>query len=162
MDRDRWLDSGSESMKMVPCERCTETFPEYLFEFGIAFRCVCGAIVDHSPSARRTSSARAVHPTSPDLPPPSKLTIEAVEPPPSPPESEPPIDLDEQDRRARELRRRADRICYLIVSTDRPLREIEAEMQVLRARCRRYFPEIRNAYEQVYEARFQKLWREFR
>jgi hypothetical protein len=149
-------------MKIVQCGKCTESFPEYLFEFGIAFRCACGAIVDRSENARRTSPARSAQARSPELPRPSKLTIEAVEPPPPPPDSEPPIDLDEQDRRARELRRRADRICYLIVSTDRPLREIEAEMQVLRARCRRYFPEIRGAYEQVYEARFQKLWREFR
>ena len=148
-------------MKIVQCDKCTETFPAYLFAFGIAFRCVCGAIVDRSENARRASTARSGHARSPEPPRPSKLTIEAVEPTPTP-SIEPPIDLDEQDRRARELRRRADRICYLIVSTDKPLREIEAEMQVLRARCRRYFPEIRGAYEQVYEARFQKLWREFR
>jgi hypothetical protein len=97
---------------------------------------------------------------------PLELTIEAVE---TVPQAAPSmvhetaaIDQEEQERRARELRRRADRICYLIVSTEKPLREVEAEMRVLRDRCRRYFPEIRGAYEQVYEARFQKLWREFR
>ncbi len=61
-----------------------------------------------------------------------------------------------------ELRRRADRICFLISSTDYSRAEIEVEAHVLKIRCQRYFPEMRDAYEHVYEPRFEKLWREFR
>lgn len=158
------LDSEIDSMKIVQCGTCTESFPEYLFEFGIAFRCVCGSIVDRSEKSRADAAApRSKRTPTTETPRPSKLTIEVSRPAAAPTPSEAvAVDAAEQDRRARELRRRADRICYLIVSTEQPLRQVEAEMHVLRDRCRRYFPEIRGAYEQVYEARFQKLWREFR
>lgn len=64
--------------------------------------------------------------------------------------------------RSEELRRRADRICFLISSTDYSQAEIEVEQDILKIRCQRYFPEMRDAYEHVYEPRFEKLWREFR
>jgi hypothetical protein len=165
-------------MKIVRCPECSESFPDYLFEFGIAFRCGCGRLVDpkteslhlaegSEPSGPRTASGAAA--TSPGASssgssstatPPARTARDSLSDLRESPLSADPFG--EQDRRARELRRRADRIGYLIISTDTPLRQIEHEMHTLRDRCRRYFPEIRGAYEQVYEARLQKLWREFR
>lgn len=115
------------------CTQCSESYPSFLFEFGIPYRCGCG---------------RLVGPPTPEIL-------------PTEPDSDSGL-RDEENRRARELQRRAERICYLIASTDTPRKEIELEMKDLRTRCGRYFPEMRGAYERIYEARFQKLWREFR
>ncbi len=68
----------------------------------------------------------------------------------------------EDEKKARELQRRADRICYLISATDYSAIEIDKEKQSLADRCRRYFPEIEHAYEKVYERRFNRLWKQFR
>ncbi|MCA9726187.1 MAG: hypothetical protein R3E12_12565 [Candidatus Eisenbacteria bacterium] len=146
-------------MKIVRCPNCSDSYPDYLFEFKIPFRCDCGVLVSPvvltpGPPAERPQPEKTGW-TAPSSTP--------VRPLPMSPVSELlTSEHAERDRRARELRRRADRISYLIVSTETPLRQIESEMRILQDRCRRYFPEIRGAYEQVYEARFQKLWREFR
>ena len=67
------------------------------------------------------------------------------------------------DRRmARELQRLADRICFLILSTDYPKVDIEIEKQSLRERCQELFPERMDLYEMIYESRFQRLWQQFR
>jgi len=68
----------------------------------------------------------------------------------------------DDERKAKELQRRADRICYLISATSYSREEIEQERRHLRERCERYFPEIENAYEKVYARRFDKLWIQFR
>ena len=71
------------------------------------------------------------------------------------------LELDEQ-RKAKEIQRRADRICYLISATSHSRREIELEERQLRDRCELYFPEIEGAYERVYARRFDYLWSQFR
>lgn len=71
-------------------------------------------------------------------------------------------DILEEERKSRELRRQADRICFLIVSTDLPAYEIEMEKRKLRNRCLEYFPEMMGVYERIYESRFIRLWEQFR
>lgn len=68
----------------------------------------------------------------------------------------------DDERKAKELQRRADRICYLISATSYSRGEIVREKRQLRERCERYFPEIEGAYEKVYARRFDKLWAQFR
>ncbi len=63
---------------------------------------------------------------------------------------------------ARELQRMADRVCFLIVSTDYPEIDIEIEKGVVRDRCRELFPNRMHLYEMVYESRFRRLWEQFR
>ncbi|MEZ4647198.1 MAG: hypothetical protein R3E97_00185 [Candidatus Eisenbacteria bacterium] len=68
----------------------------------------------------------------------------------------------DDERKAKELQRRADRICYLISATSYSRQEIEREQRQLKERCERYFPEIERAYDKVYARRFSKLWSQFR
>lgn len=68
----------------------------------------------------------------------------------------------DDERKAKELQRRADRICYLISATSYSRQEIEREQVQLKERCERYFPEIERAYDKVYARRFTKLWAQFR
>jgi len=63
---------------------------------------------------------------------------------------------------ARELRRLADRVCSLILSTDYPEVDIEIEKEALRERCRELFPDRMDLYEMIYESRFRRLWQQFR
>src|SRR5437016_12373043 len=70
----------------------------------------------------------------------------------------------EEDRDALylEFRRRADRLCFLIVATDTPRKEIEMERLNLRGLAISLFPEKLRLYELVYESRFRRLWGQFR
>lgn len=63
---------------------------------------------------------------------------------------------------ARELQWLADRVCFLILSTDYPEVDIEIEKEALRERCRELFPDRMALYEMVYESRFRRLWQQFR
>jgi hypothetical protein len=62
----------------------------------------------------------------------------------------------------RRFQRRADRLCFLIVATDCPERVINIERLFLRTEAARLFPEKFHLYEMLYEARFRRLWEQFR
>jgi hypothetical protein len=62
----------------------------------------------------------------------------------------------------RELQRAADRISFLIVATDYPRIDVEIERRNLRDLCRRLFPDKLGLFEIIYEARFRRLWDQFR
>ena len=62
----------------------------------------------------------------------------------------------------RRLQRRADRLCFLIVATDIPEREVNIERLFLRTEAARLFPEKLSLYDMVYESRFRRLWQQFR
>jgi len=55
-----------------------------------------------------------------------------------------------------------DRLCFLIVSTDYPQRDVEIERLFLRTEAARLFPEKFHLYDMLYEARFRRLWQQFR
>jgi hypothetical protein len=61
-----------------------------------------------------------------------------------------------------ELRRMADRICVLILSSDLPEVDIAIERARLRERCEELFPDRLELYDMIYESRFDRLWEQFR
>ena len=60
------------------------------------------------------------------------------------------------------LKRRAERICTLILSTDLPEVDILIERQKLRELCEELFPGQEELFEMIYESRFDRLWEQFR
>ncbi|UCE01722.1 MAG: hypothetical protein JSW67_10640 [Candidatus Latescibacterota bacterium] len=62
----------------------------------------------------------------------------------------------------REVRRLADRICFLIVATDTPRVDVDIQRIALERRCRQLFPDRMHVYRLVYESRFHRLWEQFR
>ena len=61
----------------------------------------------------------------------------------------------------RRFQRRVDRLCFLIVATDIPDRDIAIERLFLRTEAARLFPERFRFYEMLYESRFQRLLDQF-
>ena len=62
----------------------------------------------------------------------------------------------------RRIQRRVDRLCFLIVSTDYPERDINIERLFLRTETARLFPEKLRLYDMIYESRFRRLIAQFR
>jgi hypothetical protein len=117
----------------IRCPQCGAEYDVALFQFGIAFRCECGATV------------RAEH----------------VEPAPPRPTADPEAVADEEDA-YRELQRAADRISFLIVATGYQAIDIQIERRRLRELCRRLFPDKLDLLELIYFERFNRLWEQFR
>jgi len=70
--------------------------------------------------------------------------------------------LCQEDEAVRALQRQADRICEMIVCGEVPLIDIEIQQQALREAVARAFPEKQALYHVLYEARFRRLWQQFR
>jgi hypothetical protein len=70
--------------------------------------------------------------------------------------------ISRSDRRADEIRRKADRIAVLIVSTDYPLIDIAIERSNLRDEAEELFPERIEIYDRIYESRFDRLIEQWR
>lgn len=66
------------------------------------------------------------------------------------------------ERRADEIRRRAERIAVLIVSTDYPLVDIAIERSNLRDEAEQLFPDRMDTYDRIYESRFDRLIEQWR
>jgi len=62
----------------------------------------------------------------------------------------------------RQLQRRADRICSLIVASDYPAIDIVIGIRQLREFAESHFPDRVRLFEMVYESRFRRLWKQFR
>ena len=56
----------------------------------------------------------------------------------------------------------ADRVCVLILSSNRPAIDIEIEKNKVREQCRELHPDREELCEMVYESRFQRLWDQIR
>ena len=67
-----------------------------------------------------------------------------------------------QEEPHRELQRRADRICSLIVASDYPAVDVTIEIRKLRAFAEEQFPDRVALFERIYESRFRRLWEQFR
>ncbi len=59
------------------------------------------------------------------------------------------------------LRREADRICTLILSSDLPEVDIAIEREKLRDLCDELFPGRGELFEMIYDSRFDRLWQQF-
>ena len=60
------------------------------------------------------------------------------------------------------LKRKADRISFLIVASDYPEIDLQIEEENLREECERLYPESMDLFEMVYDSRFDRLWEQFR
>jgi hypothetical protein len=68
----------------------------------------------------------------------------------------------QEDMRIMEVKRLADKISFLIVSTDYPDIDIEIEKNNLRELIGRFFPEKTHLFDLIYEPRFRRLKEQFR
>jgi hypothetical protein len=69
---------------------------------------------------------------------------------------------DEHEELHRELQRRADRLCSLIVASDYPAIDVVIEIRKLRDFVEEHFPDRMDLFERIYESRFKRLWEQFR
>ncbi|MCK4283197.1 MAG: hypothetical protein KAX44_02685 [Candidatus Brocadiae bacterium] len=68
----------------------------------------------------------------------------------------------DEERRYRELQRRADRVSSLIVASDFPAIDVVIEIRKLREFAEENFPGRVALFERIYESRFKRLWEQFR
>lgn len=68
----------------------------------------------------------------------------------------------QEDKKIMEIKRFADKISFLIVSTDYPKIDIEIEKEKLREKISELFPDKAYLYELIYEPRFKRLEEQFR
>lgn len=66
-----------------------------------------------------------------------------------------------EDEKIQEIKRFAEKIAFLIVSTDYPKIDIEIEKEKFRDRLTELFPDKAYLYELIYEPRFQRLKEQF-
>ena len=66
------------------------------------------------------------------------------------------------DQRAERIRRMAERIAVLIVSSDYPLVDIAIERSNLRDEAEALFPDRIEIYDRIYESRFDRLIEQWR
>jgi len=69
---------------------------------------------------------------------------------------------DPQDEAAATLRRKADRLAFLIVASDYPDVDLDVEIASLRRWVDRWLPHRRELFEMVYVSRFRRLREQFR
>jgi hypothetical protein len=60
------------------------------------------------------------------------------------------------------LKQKADLICTLIFCEQVPARTIEGERKLLRQWCNKHLPDKLDLYDMIYEARFDRLMKQFR
>ncbi len=68
----------------------------------------------------------------------------------------------EEREKASEIQRAASRICQMILDESCPKVDVEIAKGKLRERVGRLFPDKLPIYEMIYEARFRRLWDQFR
>ncbi len=68
----------------------------------------------------------------------------------------------EEERKIIEIKTLADKIAFLIVSTDYPKIDIEIEKMKFRDKISRFFPDKVHLYDLIYEPRFRRLEEQFR
>lgn len=68
----------------------------------------------------------------------------------------------EDRREARRFARKADHIAMLIVASDYPLIDIQIARNNLREEAEQIYPERIDAYDRIFESRFDRLIEQFR
>ena len=68
----------------------------------------------------------------------------------------------EEEALYRELQRRADRICSMIVAGDYAAIDVVIQVTKLRDYALQHFPDRMDLFEEIYESRFKRLWDQFR
>ncbi len=62
----------------------------------------------------------------------------------------------------RQLQRRTERICALILIEEYPAVDIVVERSLLRSEVAERFPADLDLYDLIFESRFDRLWEQFR
>jgi len=62
----------------------------------------------------------------------------------------------------RDFQRMADRVCFLILSSNLPAIDIQIEKSKVRERCLELYPDREWLYDMIYKSRFDRLWEQFR
>ncbi len=68
---------------------------------------------------------------------------------------------DPRNQLMEELKRKAERLCSLILRSDYPEVDIAIERANLREWCEEVFPDRMDLYEMIYESRFDRLMDQF-
>ncbi len=69
---------------------------------------------------------------------------------------------EEERKKAREIQRDAEVICQMILNDNSEEVDIEIAKQNLRRKVESLFPDKMETYQMIYEARFKRLWEQFR
>lgn len=69
---------------------------------------------------------------------------------------------DEDRRKAHEIQKEADGICRMVLDEQCPAVDIEIAKDNLRRKAEQIFPDKMVFYDMIYEARFRRLWEQFR
>jgi hypothetical protein len=72
------------------------------------------------------------------------------------------MDQLQEEKKISEIRNLADKISFLIISTDYPKIDIEIEKERLKERIKELFPDKTYLYDLIYEPRFRRLEEQFR
>ena len=69
---------------------------------------------------------------------------------------------EDERKKAREIQEDAQAICQLILDDESAEVDIELAKNKLREKVAQYFPDKLETYRMIYEARFKRLWDQFR
>ena len=69
---------------------------------------------------------------------------------------------EEEKSKVGEIQAEAQRICQMILSEEYSLVDVEIAQNKLREKAEQYFPDKLETYRMIYEARFDRLWDQFR
>lgn len=123
----------------VRCSACKSEYDVTLFEFGSKVKCDCGRII----SLEHRETFDGLSKTANKVV--SKLTEYNLE-----------------ENSILEIKRMADKIAYLIVSTDYPDIDIQIEKNKFTQRISELFPDKVHLYDLIYKPRFTRLKEQFR
>jgi hypothetical protein len=70
--------------------------------------------------------------------------------------------METSEQAYRKFQRHVDRLCFLIVASNCPQREIDIERLNLRVQALSLFPDKMPLYDIIYECRFRRLREQFR
>ena len=68
----------------------------------------------------------------------------------------------EELEKAMEIQRDAQRICQMILDETHQAVDIEIAKEKLKEKVKKFFPDKMETYRMIYEARFKRLWNQFR
>ena len=118
----------------IQCPKCGRQYDVTLFQFGNKVLCDCGELIDRQDPMTIKMK---------DMP--AQIEKEKIE-----------------KEKIEHFQRMADRVSFLIVASDYPEVDIEIEKSKVRRVCEELFPDKLWLYELIYEARFKRLWEQFR
>jgi hypothetical protein len=120
----------------IRCPCCKKEYDVTLFEFEKTINCDCGNVISlqHKEIFRALLNARKDVNTT----------------------------RFREEEKILEIKISADKIAFLIVSTDYPKIDIEIEKEKFRERINELFPDKAHLYELIYEPRFRRLEEQFR